>query len=82
MRALLFGLLVSVPLLGFEGAYAVSRAGANHAGPGHCGVNLFWQQGRCIDATHLDHQQGVPVWHLRKDMNWDEYILKYGTWKQ
>jgi integrase/recombinase XerD len=23
-----------------------------------------------------------PRWHMRKDMNWDEYILKYGTWKQ
>jgi hypothetical protein len=84
MRALLFGLVASAPLLGFAGeSYAVSRNnGANHAGPGHCGVNMFWQQGRCIDATHLEHRTGVPVWHMRKDMNWDEYILKYGTWKQ
>jgi hypothetical protein len=79
MRALLFGIVASAPLFGLGAeTYAVSR----NAGPGHCGVNMFWQEGRCFDASNLEHRAGVPVWVMRKDMNWDEYFLKYGTWKQ
>jgi hypothetical protein len=83
MRKILFGLLASASLLGFEGeAYAEYRNGADQMGPGHCGVNMFWEQGECIDATNLEHRAGVPLWHMRKDMNWNEYMLKYGNWKQ
>jgi hypothetical protein len=81
MKALLVAFFTTASLLGFEGgAYAAN--GVNHVSPGECGVTKFWQQGRCIDATDLQHRPGVPNWVMRKDMTWDEYIIKYGNWKQ
>jgi hypothetical protein len=74
MKPLLVGLFATASLLGIEIA-------AQAAGPGECGVSKFWKEGRCLDAAHLEHEPGVPIWHMRTKMNWDEYILKYGTWK-
>jgi hypothetical protein len=73
MRVILLGVIVGAPLFGIIGdAYAAAGRRANHAaGPGHCGEHMYWQQGRCIDATDRP-----------RDMTWDNYILKYGTWKQ
>jgi hypothetical protein len=73
MRTIILGLLAAAPLIGIMGDdYAIAgRRTDQLAAPGHCGVYMYWQQGKCIDAT------GRP-----RDMSWGTYILKYGTWHQ
>lgn len=73
MRAIVLGLLAGASLFAIVGeASAVVKQRANHdAVAGHCGVYMYWQQGRCIDATDRGNA-----------MTWPQWIMKYGTWKQ
>jgi hypothetical protein len=54
MRAMLIGLLATAPLLGIFGeAQAESGPRSNHAtGPGSCGVYMYWQKAKCVDARN------------------------------
>jgi hypothetical protein len=75
MRAMLLGLLATAPLLGiFLEALAESERRANHApGPGSCGVYMYRQKAKCVDARD------------KRDMSWPEEMLhpkNLGRWHQ